>query len=283
MRRLPVRTRTVVTRGDPGTSSRVVGEMRPTAWCGLGPIVAVLALSACYPTNERGVAAASARDWPRAESELWRAIQGPECVGVGPTIQCKQAFAMLGEVLLEDDRPFQAATTFRMGRDLFYGKQIGDPTTNRDLDRRVVDGLAGAKRRWDQYRGGSAGQCRIIVRYAGPGGRYQLHLLWTELDLGQARRVASAVDGAPLFDSTTEAGPHAVTVHANYVDSTRPGFHFHVETTYFRSCPSSEQIDVLFQVRERAPGVLAIDPTAKGGSQLPLEGPLRPGGIPSGP
>jgi len=79
--------------------------MKPPAWVGLGSIGAVLASSACYPTNERGAMAASARDWPRAESELWRAIQGPECVGSEATIQCKQAFAMLGEVLLEDDRP----------------------------------------------------------------------------------------------------------------------------------------------------------------------------------
>lgn len=257
--------------------------MKPRAWFVLGPLGAVLASSACYPTNERGVAAVSARDWPRAESELWRAIQGPECVGVGPTLECKQAIAMLGEVLLEDDRPFQAASTFRLGRDLFYGKRVGDPTTNRDLDRRIVDGLAGAKRRWDQFRGGVSGQCRIVVRYAGPEGRYRLHSLWTELDMGQAKRVATAVDGAPLFDSTTEAGPHAMTIHTNYVDSTRPGFHYHVETTHFRSCTSSEQIDLLFQVREKGPGVLAIDPIAKGGSQLPLEGPLRPGGIPSGP
>jgi hypothetical protein len=257
--------------------------MRQPAWGVLGPIGAVLALSACYPTNERGAAAVSARDWPRAESELWRAIQGPECVGVGPTIECKQAFAMLGEVLLEDDRPFQAASTFRLGRDLFYRKQVGDPTTNRDLDRRIVDGLARAKRRWEQFRGGSAGQCRIIVRYAGPGAGYQLHLLWAELDMGQGKRVTSAVDGAPLFGSTTEAGPHAITIHTNYADPTRPGFFFNVETTYFRSCTSTEQIDVLFQVREKRPGFLVIDPIAKGGGQLPREGPLRPGGIPSGP
>ena len=100
--------------------------------------------------------------------------------------------------------------------------------------------------------------------------------------MGQGRRVATAVDGAPLFDTTTEAGRHAVTVHVNYADSTRPGFHYHVETTHFQSCTSGEQIDVLFQVREKAPRFFTIDPIAKGGSQLPLEGPLRPGGIPSG-
>ena len=120
------------------------------------------------------------------------------------------------------------------------------------------------------------------MRYAGPGGRYQFHLLWTELDMGQGRRVATAVDGAPLFDTTTEAGPHAMTVHANYADSTRPGFHYHIETTHLRSCTSNEQIDVLFQIREKGPGAFTIDPIAKGGSQLPLEGPLRLGGIPSG-
>lgn len=248
----------------------------------------MLTSAACYPTYERGSAAAAARDWPKAESELWRFIQGPDCYGrdaafQGPTLQCKQAFATLGEVLLEDDRPFQAAMTSRSGRDLFYKKQVGDPATSRDLDKRIAANLVGAKKRWDQFRAGGDGQCRIIARYAGPGSGYQLRFLWTELDLGQATRVATAVDGAPLFDSTAETGPHAITIHAAYTAASRPGQGYGIETTYFRSCTSTEQIEVLFQIRESRPEYLSVDPTARSGSELAREGPLRTGGIPPGP
>ena len=258
----------------PGMPCKVTDMGRPD-WCLLGAI-GVLASSGCYATYERASAAASARDWPKAESELWRFIQGPDCVSRTPTLQCKQAYALLGDVLLEDNRPFLAANILQLGRAIFYRRQVGDAATNRDLDRRIADGLTGAKQRWDQFRGPGAGQCRIVTRYAGPGGRSRLDFLWTELDLGQATRVTTAVDGAPLFDSMTEAGLHAVTIHASYADPSSPGVHRQIETTHFRACAPSEQIEVLFQVREKAPGTFAIDPLTKGGNEPPLEGPMRP-------
>ena len=70
--------------------------------------MAALACASCYATHERGVAAANARDWPAAEKELWRYLQGGDCVGHQPLLACKQAAVELGEVLIEDDRALSA-------------------------------------------------------------------------------------------------------------------------------------------------------------------------------
>jgi hypothetical protein len=237
---------------------------------------AALAWSGCTPSYDRAMSAAAARDWPRAEHDLWEYLSGPECIRHPPTVACKQATVTLGEVFLEDNRPITAEIEFRRAIPQFYHRPLGDQARDEDLDRRLVAGLRGAKRQWDQFRRGTAGQCRIVAHYKGSGTRFQPRSIWTQLDFGPEMRAAQ-LGGELLFDSATDAGPHAISFHGSYLDGDMVGFRHDIETTSVRSCAPGEQVDLTFRVRESFLGSIVVDVAATGGALVPPQGPLRPG------
>src|SRR5204863_1772689 len=86
------------TSSRPPPQTRYHPVVRATRSGSVVAAMAALACASCYATHERGVAAANARDWPAAEKELWRYLQGGDCVGHQPLLACKQAAVELGEV-----------------------------------------------------------------------------------------------------------------------------------------------------------------------------------------
>lgn len=243
-------------------------------WLALG--LAVVASASCYATYDRGVAAANAHDWPTAEAELWRYIRGSDCVGRAPLRTCKQAAVQLGEVLIEDNRPTAAAAVFRFARRVYGHKLLVTPDADRALDARIVKGYDTAKQRWDQFRSGQPGRCQIAARYRGPGNGRRLTSISAGLDMVRVGAAAGPTEPAILFETDAAAGPHAITLDATYDDTTKPGFHQTVETTYFRSCTDAERVELVFHVGARDPSDLTVDVAATGGKPVPREGPLRP-------
>jgi hypothetical protein len=238
-------------------------------------VAAALLPASCYATYDRGMAAANARDWPRAEAELWRYQQGAVCVGKRPELTCKQAAVLLGEVMLEDGRPPSAARVFRFAQRRYFKKAFGSPEVDRDLDDRIVNGLVTAKQRWNQYRSGVSGECQLVARYRGPSG-LRLVKLQTELDMERIGLPNLPAEVPVLFDKVAAAGPHEVMVFATYVDPARPGFWYATEASYHRSCEDGERIEIVFQDHGPDASHGKVDVTASGGKPLPLEGPLRP-------
>jgi len=241
--------------------------------------LAAVASASCYATHatyDRGVAAANAHDWPTAEAELWRYLTGPDCTGGPPVLACKQAVVQLGEVLVEDNRPTEAASVFRFARKIFGTRQFGTPDVNRDLDARIVKGYDAAKQRWDQFRSGKPGQCQIVVRYRGPKGGIQLRSISSGLDMVRLGAATGPAEPDVLFDASTTVGPHVITIDATYVAPKRLRFNHAVETTYFRSCEDGERVKVLVQVDEADTTRVKVDVSTTGGKPVPLEGPLRP-------
>jgi hypothetical protein len=239
-------------------------------------VLVALASASCYATYDRGVAAANAHDWPKAETELWRYLMGSDCVGRPPILACKQAAVRLGEVLVEDDRPTTAASVFRFTRKVFGKKPLGTPEINQDLDARIVKGYDAAKQRWDQFRSGKPGQCQIVARYVGPGSGLQLTSISSGLDRVRLGAATGPAEPPVLFETSAAAGPHAITVDATFIAPKRQQFHQSVETTYFRSCEDGERVELVFQVRQPDPTRLKVDVAATCGRSVPLEGPLRP-------
>ena len=239
--------------------------------------IAAVALASCYATYDRGVAAANARDWPAAEGELWRYLQGGDCVGHEPLLACKQAAVRLGEVLIEDDRSLSAAAIFRFAQKVFYKQHLVTPEVDRDLNIQIANGLVTAKQRWDQFRSGAPGQCHVTAHYRGPGNRFQLVKLSFELDLERIGLTTVSPDPTPLFDRTVTPGPHAVTTSAMYVDPARPAYRENIETTLVRSCRDGDTVDFVFSVVSGSEATsLKIGGTASGGQLPPRDGPLRP-------
>lgn len=239
-------------------------------------LAAVLASASCYATYDRGVAAANAHDWPTAEAELWRYLNGGDCVGRPPLRSCKEAAAKLGEVLIEDNRPTTAASVFRFARRAFSQKPIVTSEADRALDARIVKGYDTAKQRWDQFRSGQPGRCQIVARYRGPGSERRLTSIASGLDMVRVSAANGPAEPPVLFETGATAGPHAITLDATYADLTKPGFHQTVETTYFRSCTDAERIEIVFQVDAAEGGKLTVNAVTTGGTPVPREGPLRP-------
>jgi hypothetical protein len=235
---------------------------------------AALASASCYATYERGVAAANARDWPAAETELWRYLR-IDCVTRDPPITCKQAVVKLGEVLIEDDRPTSAARVFRLAQKLPY-KKLETPEVDRALNARIADGLVTAKQRWDRFRSGVPGQCQLVARYGAPRRALQLVGISAHVDMEQFRPPAGPGEPSLLFDKTTSAGPHEVTVFAVFADPARRGFRYAVDTAHYRSCADGEKIELVFQTEGTDGSDLRFAVAAAGGKPLPHEGPLRP-------
>lgn len=236
----------------------------------------VLASASCYTTYDRAVAAANARDWPKAEGELWRYLTGSDCVGRPPLHACKEAAVKLGEVLIEDNRPTEAASVFRFARRTFANKPIVISDADRALDARIVKGYATATQRWDQFRRGRPGRCQIVARYRGPGRERQLTSISSGLDMVRVGAARGPAEPPVLFDTGAAAGPHAITIDATYADPTKPGFHQTVETTTFRSCEDGERVEIIFQVDAADRTKLNVNIATTGGKQVPREGPLRP-------
>jgi len=236
----------------------------------------VLASASCYATYDRGVAAANAHDWPTAEAELWRYVTGSDCVGRPPLRTCKEAAVKLGEVLLEDNRPTEAASVFRFARRAFGHKLLVVTEADRALDARIVKGYDAAKQRWDQFRRGQPGRCQIVARYRGPGNGRRLISISSGLDMVRVGAAAGPAEPSVLFETGAAAGPHAITIDAIYGDPTGPGFHQTVETTYFRSCEDAERVEIAFQVDAADGTTLRVNAATTGGKPVPREGPLRP-------
>jgi len=243
----------------------------------LAVAMAVLVSTSCYATYDRGVAAANARDWPKAEAELWRYMNGGDCVGRRPpTLDCKRAAALLGEVLIEDDRPTSAATVLRLAQRFYSVRRAGTREVDRALDARITAGLLAAKERWTRFRSGVPGQCQLVARYRGPGAPLRAEAIWSELDMERYGPNRSHVETLDLFDKVTTAGPHAITLSATYADPARPGYYDTIETTKYRTCADGERIEIVFQIDAGARLHLEADAVVTGGQPTPLEGPLRP-------
>jgi hypothetical protein len=183
---------------------------------------------------------------------------------------------LLGEVLIGDGRPTSAASAFRDAQRRLAKTQLTPPDVVRDLDRRIANGLMTARQRWDQFRSGVAGHCLIVARFRGALDGLQLQSAWSELDLERTEEPTSAGETLLLFERTTAAGPHAITLHATYLDRVRIGYRYDLEVTQHRSCQDGERIEMAFETVGSNGTAPTVNTVATGGKPLPQSGPLRP-------
>jgi len=242
----------------------------------LAVAIAALVSASCYAQYDRGLASANARDWPKAEVEIWRYLEGSDCTNRVPMPDCKRAAVKLGEVLLEDDRPTSAAAVFRFAQTALRGRPLWTPEVDRDLDARIANGLVTAKERWTRFRSGMSGRCQLVARYVGPKNGLQLVALWSDLDMERNESSHAPAGSLVLFEKAATAGPHMITVGATYVDPATPRHHYQTEITHYRACADGERVEIVFTVGEAAIERLELDAVATGGQPVPHEGPLRP-------